>query len=401
MTQDPTSARRGIFAQILDYENRANPYPLYRELRRTPVAPQADGTVVVSSYRAITALMHDPRLSSDRRPDEAKARGTPAFINLDPPEHDRIRRLTMRHFGPPTSPARIDRLRPELLEIVTGLIDAFADRTRVDIVDELAYPFPVSVICSLLGVPRDDEPRFRQWTDVIVDKLDPAGNVTDDSPETMRTVEEFLGYLRQLVDRHRRQPGNDLISALATDGAGDRLTDDEIVSTSILLLIAGHETTVNLISNGVLTFLRHPGLLKRLRAEPEMIIRTVEELLRYEPSVHMITWRVALDDIPVAGSVIPKGAPVVLALAAGNRDPEYVPDPDVFDPDRQVEHLAFSGGIHYCFGAPLARLEAQIALTQFVQRLENPRLVTDPPPYRPSPVLRGPRHLLVEFDRCT
>jgi cytochrome P450 len=132
-----------------------------------------------------------------------------------------------------------------------------------------------------------------------------------------------------------------------------------------------------------------------------MIIRTVEELLRYEPSVHMITWRVALDDIPVAGSVIPKGAPVILALAAGNRDPEYVPDPDVFDPDRQVEHLAFSGGIHYCFGAPLARLEAQIALTQFVQRLENPRLVTDPPPYRPSPVLRGPRHLLVEFDRCT
>jgi len=175
----------------------------------------------------------------------------------------------MRHFGPPTSPARIDQLRPELLGIVTGLIDAFADRTRVDIVDDFAYLFPVSVICSLLGVPRDGEPRFRQWTDVIVDRLDPAGNVTDNSPETIRTVEEFIAYLRQLIDHHRRQPGNDLISALATDdGAGDRLTDDEIVSTSMLLLIAGHETTVNLISNGMLTFLRHPGLLKRLTTNP-------------------------------------------------------------------------------------------------------------------------------------
>jgi cytochrome P450 len=176
------------------------------------------------------------------------------------------------------------------------------------------------------------------------------------------------------------------------------MSDDEIVGTSILLLIAGHETTVNLIANGMLTFLRHPDVLKRLRQDPEMIIHTVEELLRYEPSVHLVPWRITLDDIELAGTVIPQGAPVILALAAANRDPEHVPHPDRFDPDRQVEHLTFSSGIHYCFGAALARLEAQIALSQLANRLHNPRLVTDPPPYRPSPVLRGPRHLLVEYD---
>jgi len=386
-----------VFAQIIDPAHRADPYPLYARLRQPPVLRLDDGTHVVSSYRAIAAWMHDPRMSSDRRSPEARARGTASFINLDPPEHDRVRHRVMRHFGPPACPARIDGLRPELLRAVTGLIDDFGDRKQVDIVDDFAYPFPVSVICRLLGVPRDDEPRFREWTDVLVDRLDPAGNVKDESPETLRAVEEFVAYLRQLIEHHRRQPGDDLISAMVGDADG--MSDDHIISTSILLLIAGHETTVNLIANGWLTLLRHPVVLKRLRDEPELIIRTVEELLRYEPSVHLITWRITMDDIDVADTVIPRGSPVILPLAAGNRDPEHVARPDAFDPDRQTEHLAFSGGIHYCFGAPLARLEAQIALTQLVQRLDNPRLVIDPPPYRPSPVLRGPRHLLVEFDR--
>jgi cytochrome P450 len=179
-------AEPGIFAQILDYSNRANPYPLYAELRQTPVSRQPDGTYVVSTYREIAALLHDPRMSSDRRTPEAKARGSAGFINLDPPEHDRIRRLAMRHFGPPANPGRIDGLHPELTRMVTDLIDGFAGRSPVDIVDDVAYPFPVSVICNLLGVPRDDEPRFRAWTDVLVDRLDPAGNVKDESPEPSR-----------------------------------------------------------------------------------------------------------------------------------------------------------------------------------------------------------------------
>ncbi len=177
------------------------------------------------------------------------------------------------------------------------------------------------------------------------------------------------------------------------------MTPQDVMSTAVLLLIAGHETTINLIANGMLTFLRHPDLLERLRADPGLIVPAVEELLRYEPPVHFLSSRVALDDITIAGVTIPAGAPVVLALAAGSRDPAHVSDPGRFDPYRlRNEHLGFGGGVHYCFGAPLARLEGQIMLTELVRRLRAPRLVTDPPPYRPSPVLRGPRHLLVEYD---
>jgi cytochrome P450 len=390
---------QNVFERILDFGSRADPYPLWAELRNTPVAPQADGSYVVSTHREISALRRDPRLSSDMRTAEQRAAGdSPPFLRLDPPDHDRARRLVMKHFGPPRRPDLVDDLRPELTRMVNGLIDAFADQDQVDIVEKFAYPFPVSVICKLLGVPREDEPRFREWTDVLVNTLDPAGNVADKDPTKLAGLQEFIGYLQQLIADHRRHPGADLISAMATDDVEDRLTDEEIVSTSILLLIAGHETTVNLIANGVLTFLRHPTVLKRLREEPSMIIPTVEELLRYEPSVQMIPWRKTLGDVEVAGTTIPKGAQVILALAAGNRDPLVYSRPDAFDIDRGAQHLSFSGGIHYCFGAPLARIEAQIALRQFATRLENPALVTDPPPYRQSPVLRGPQHLMVAFD---
>ena len=180
------------------------------------------------------------------------------------------------------------------------------------------------------------------------------------------------------------------------------MSREELIGTARLLLFAGHETTVNLITNGVLTLLRHPGVLERLRHEPDLAIRTVEELLRYEPPVHFLPNRVAFDDIDVAGATIPKGSPITLALASGSRDPGRFRDPDRFDPDRENnQHLGFGSGIHYCFGAPLAREETQIALTELGRRLVNPRLVADPPPYRGSPVLRGPRHLLVEFDRVT
>jgi cytochrome P450 len=200
---------------------------------------------------------------------------------------------------------------------------------------------------------------------------------------------------------------------LATDdGPEGRMSQEDLLSTSFLLLIAGHETTVNLIANGTLTLLRHPEVLQRLRRDPELVIRIVEEVLRYEPPVHLVPWKVALDDIEIADTTIPAGSQVLLVLASGNRDPDHSPDPDRFDPDRfnpdryglardYVQHLSFSSGIHYCFGAPLARLEAQIALDELARRLENPRLVADPPPYRPNPVLRGPLHLLVDFDRVT
>ncbi|NRQ40221.1 cytochrome P450 [Nonomuraea sp. NN258] len=394
-----------VLQRILDPAGRADPYPLFGQLRETPVTRRPDGTYVVSTYREIVALLHDPRISSDRRnldgggtesPDQE-----PPFISLDPPEHDRLRRLTMRHFGPPHSPGTVDGLRPAMLDITTRLIDDLAGKRRADIVDEVAYPLPVAVICRLLGVPEEDESRFHAWADQIVETLGPGEEDRAERERERQAVgQELDRYLAGLADSRRSEPGQDLLSGLVTyHGPEGGMTPQQVVATSVLLLIAGHETTINLIANGMLTLLRHPDLLERVRAEPGLIVPAVEELLRYEPPVQMVSSRIALDDVEVAGTTIPAGSPIVLALAAGSRDPSHVTDPDRFDPCRaRNEHLGFGGGVHYCFGAPLARLEAQIVLGELVRRLRGPRLVEDPPPYRPSPVLRGPRHLLVEYD---
>jgi cytochrome P450 len=397
------------FGRILDRANRADPYPLYAELRKTPVAPQEDGSYVVSTYREIVALLHDPRVSSDRRnlaehfaARESGVGGRPAFIALDPPEHDRLRRLAMHHFGPPGSPDRIERMRPELTAIVTDLIDAIAPADRADLVEAVAYPFPVTVICRLLGVPREDEPRFHRWSTQIVETLSPGERGMAERQRRRDRATTALGaYLRELAGVRRREPRDDLLSGLlAAEGPGAGMALDDVISTMTLLLIAGHETTVNLIANGMLTLLRHPDLLERLRRDPGLIVGAVEELLRYEPPVHFPATRVALDDITIGDTTIPRGAPIVLALAAGNRDPDHVREPERFDPCREAnQHLGFGGGVHYCFGAPLARLETQIALGELIRRLRNPRLVSDPPPYRPSSSLRGPRRLLVDFDK--
>jgi cytochrome P450 len=395
-----------VFERILAGAGRADPYPLYAELRDTPVARQEDGSYVVSTYREIVALLHDPRISSDRRNLDDRFDGRefgmpgqePAFIGLDPPQHDRLRALAMRHFGPPCAPGLVESVRPELSRIVTGLIDALAGRRSADLVEAVAYPFPVAVICRLLGVPHEDEPRFHAWSTEIVETVGPGeGDMAERQRRREQATTAMRDYLGELVDTRRRAPGDDLLSGLITDGDG--MSRAEVVSTATLLLIAGHETTVNLIANGMLTLLRHPDVLARLRREPGLVVGTVEELLRYEPPVHFPVTRVALDDITVGDTVIPRGSPIVLALAAGSRDPDYVPAPERFDPCREPnQHLGFGGGIHYCFGAPLARLEGQIALGELARRLREPRLVSDPPPYRPSSSLRGPQRLLVEFD---
>ncbi|AWS47160.1 cytochrome P450 [Streptosporangium sp. 'caverna'] len=401
-----------LLRQITDYANRADPYPLYAELRKTPVARQEDGVYTVSTYWEILSLLHDPRLSSDLRnrtpqpgcalPVEEDPGLPVSFIRLDPPEHDRLRRLATRPFGPPKNPRRIFNMRGELAQMISELIDGFQGRNQVDLVDDFAYPFPVTVICKLLGVPRQDEPRFHAWAEAIVAALDP--NPAEGPAERQRTSDQArseLGlYLAELIEEHRRTPGEDLLSALALDhGPDGQMTSVELIATGVLLLIAGHETTVNLITNGMLTLLRYPDVLKRLREDPGLAVPLVEELLRYEPPVQLLPQRTALADIDIAGTTIPRGAPIWLVLASGNRDPQRFSDPDRFEPERQDnQHLGFGSGIHYCFGAPLARLEAQLALTELARRLGNPRLVSDPPPYRQNPVLRGPRHLPIAFD---
>jgi cytochrome P450 len=406
-------AQASIFEQILDPANRANPYPLYAELRKTPVARQSDGSYLVSTYREIVALLHDRRVSSDPRsrpeladtpPEEGPPRLPLDFIRRDPPEHDRLRELATRPYGPPHTPGHIEEMRPWLTEVTNALIDNLAGRHRVDLVDDFAYPLPVTAICRLLGVPREDQPRFQHWADAFIQTSDPATGTFAERQDRRNQVEAELGeYLGGLADAHARQPGDDLISGLLTDtGPGAPMSRADLESTCALLLVAGHETTVNLIANGMLTLLRHPDVLDRLRHEPALIIPLVEELLRYEPPVQFLTSRSALADIDIAGTTIPQDSPITLMLAAGNRDPARFPDPDRFNPDRTDNaHLGFGSGIHYCFGAPLARVETQVALPALARRLKNPRLVTDPPPYRPSPEPRGPRHLLIEIDTVT
>jgi cytochrome P450 len=411
MTQD-------ILRQILDYSSRADPYPLYKELRKTPVYHAGSGPFVVSTYYEIQALLHDPRISSDARNlaatagdplaepgEEEESVLPPSFLKLDPPEHDRLRRMTNRPFGPPHSPHRVHDMRGELGDIVSGLIDGIAENgnaAQIDLVDEFSYPFPVTVICRLLGVPSEDEPRFHVWADTLAASLDPDPDA-DPAEREKRTHDsrmELGMYLSGLIDERRKNPTGDMLSELATGhGPDGTMTTMEVLSTAALLLIAGHETTVNLITNGMLTLLRHPEVLDRLRSEPELSVPLVEELLRYEPPVQLVPQRSTLADIEVAGVAIPKGASLWLVLASGNRDPLRFEDPDRFDPDREdVQHLGLGSGIHSCFGAPLARLEAQLALSELARRLENPRLLADPPPYRQNAVLRGPRHLPIACD---
>ncbi|MEV7969199.1 cytochrome P450 [Sphaerisporangium sp. NPDC088356] len=400
-----------LLKRITDYARRPNPYPLYAELREAgPVVRQADGSYLVGTYHEINALLHDPRISADPRsrpapaPDPSTEEPQLPFLRLDDPEHHRLRTLAMRPFGPPHSPGRIDAMRGQITELTEELIDMLGDRTRIDIVDDFAYPLPVTVICRLLGVPREDEPRFREWSDAIVASADVSTeNDTTERDRAGRQARADMGrYLVDLAEQRRGNPSDDMLSAFVNEpDPAMRLTREELAETAVLLLIAGHETTVNLITNGVLTLLRHPDQLDRLRKDPGLLPGAVEELLRYEPPVHMRE-RVPLADIDIAGFTLPKGATLVLVLASGNRDPKRFHEPDRFDPTRSDnQHLGFGGGIHLCYGGPLARLEAQIALGALIPRLGTATLIQDPPPYRHNAMLRGPRHLPIEVHEAT
>ncbi|CAL2069060.1 MULTISPECIES: cytochrome P450 [Streptomyces] len=388
-----------LLARITDYASRPDPYPLYAELREAgTVVPQADGSLLIGGYHEVAALLHDPRMSADPRTRGLET-AKPPFLRLDDPEHHRLRTLAMRPFGPPHTPHRVDGMRTEIENITKELLAPFESGGQVDLVDDFAYPLPVTVICRLLGVPHEDEPLFRAWSDTLVAAADVRPDASSaPRDEAERARQEMGGYLVGLAEQRRGDPRDDLLSAFVSEPDPElRLSQEELAQTAVLLLIAGHETTVNLITNGVLTLLRHPEELDRLRREPELMPRAVEELLRFEPPVHMRE-RIPLADFDVAGTTLPRGSSVFLALASGNRDPRRFTDPDRFDPTRaDNEHLGFGSGIHLCYGAPLARLEAQSALTALLPRLGTAELVEDPPPYRQNAMLRGPRHLTLRL----
>jgi cytochrome P450 len=329
----------------------------------------------------------------------------PNIITQDPPEHDRDRRRMMRHFGPPECPHMIAGLEPEIRRRVAELLDNLQGKTRIDVVDEFAFPLPVSVICQILGVPQESIPRFHAWIETALDGLDLGPEAATE--EHMRLTEQALPaagqfgqFLTELLDKYRKQPGPGMLSAMVNDdGPEGRISDASLISNAMLMLFAGHETSVNLIAHSVLSLLRHPDQLEKLRQRPEVIVPGVDELLRLESSVQFWHTRTALEDIEIAGTTIPVGSPIFLAYGSANRDPERFENPEKLDLERpNNEHVGFSQGIHYCFGAPLARLEVQIAVSEFFRRVENPRLVVDPPPYRLNQIFRGPKHLWLDID---
>ena len=403
-----------ILFNPLDPGFRIDPYTVYARLRAEgPVYRAPWGGFVFSHYAPCEALLRDARSSSDFRnsdafrafveqqggnADEGFIGGTRPFLFLDPPDHTRLRGLVNKAFTPRT----VEGLRSRIQEIVNELLDRAERKGTLEVVEDFAYLVPVQVICEMMGVPLSDHPLFQDWSRELARSLDPEEFLPPEVLERrQRAVESFGEYFSNLIEQRRSQPSDDLLSALiAAEEAGDKLSSLELLATCILLLVAGHETTVNLIGNGALALLRHPDQLALLRADPSLARSAVEEFLRYDPPVQF-TGRVALEDITIGEVTIPKGQQAVILLASANRDPDVFTEPDRLDIARaENRHLSFGHGIHYCVGAPLARLEAEIALGTLVQRFPEMRLLTEAPAYKENIVLRGLASLPIGLSRA-
>jgi cytochrome P450 len=397
-------ARRQLFGPAL----LADPYPSYARLRRTDPVHWAEGpgAWVLTRYADVVSVLRSPHASAERT--EMAGRRVPAefqevftarkdaMLNADPPRHTRLRLLVNKAF----TPGAVAALAPFIQRFVDGVLDAVGPRGRMDVIRDLAYPLPATVIAEMLGVPHADRDRFKQWSD---DTAALAGNLPGNlSEDVLRRAAEGMGELRVyfagIVARRRVEPRDDLISALVkAQQEGDRLNEAELLANAVLLLNAGHETTTNLIGNGALALLRHPDQLRRLREDPALIPTAVEELLRYDSPVQF-TSRVLKADLTLGGKQLRAGQTVLLLLGAANRDPAQFPDPDRLDVGRtDNKHLAFGLGSHFCLGAPLARLEGRIAFETLLRRLPGLRLAGPAPAYRPNFNLRGLEALEVTF----
>lgn len=344
-----------------------------------------DGTVItlVTGYEEIMTVLSDPRFSNDPSkqtkldfssaaglPDDVRPYFVAALGAQDPPDHTRLRRLVSREF----TFRRVERLKPRIQQITDELLDALS--READLVTELAYPLPIRVICELLGVPLEDQERWRRW----------ARGMNALDPETMAaSAQGLVAYVRELVAAKRTDPGEDLLSALV---AHDELTEAEIVSLSLSILLAGHETTVAMIAGGMLMLLNHPDQRERLTTAPEAVADAVEEFLRYNGAADSGVFRYTMEPVELAGTTIPADEPVMPLYFAGNRDPRTFPQPFELRLDRgRADHLAFGHGMHYCLGAALARAELQIAFTALLRRFPGLRLAhpESPPTWKPGP----------------
>ncbi len=381
-----------------------NPHPALALLRadaplyHVPHREMGSLPWLLTRYDDSLALLNDERFTKDmtRLPGRENARGgdmmmqAAASINrhmltVDPPDHTRLRALIHKAF----TPRMIRELEARIQAISDELIDALLAKGQGDFLAEFAIPLPITVIAELLGIPHEDQAKFRYWSQTIV-----LGGSTGTKPEEIGAAAiEFIMYFHEMFDQRRADPRDDLITALVqAEEAGEKLDQQELISMVFLLLVAGHETTVNLIGNGMLTLLQHPDQLAKLRANPDLIKNAIEEMLRYEGPVGTSTMRWALEPIEMYGQTIQPGEMVLASLLGANRDPDVFPNPDVFDVTRSPsKHIAFGNGIHYCVGAPLARLEGAVAFNTLLRRLPDLQLAVavDELEWNPTLLLHG------------
>jgi cytochrome P450 len=386
-------------------EFRRDPYPFYRALQaKHPVyfSPVLRGWIL-SRHADVVEVLQDSRFSVSRqhsnifqrlqpfaslRPDFTEAI-TRSLLMVDPPDHTRLRRLVNKAF----TPRVVENLRPRIQAVVDELLDRVEKPREIDLIRDLAYPLPVIVISEMLGIRTEDHAKFKEWSDALTALVDPMQAENGMQPAQEAYV-QLSAYLRRVFEERRREPRQDLISALVSvEEQGDSLTDAEMLSLSALILGAGHETTTNLLGNAVVALLRHPSERRRLQDDPSLILSAVEEFLRYDSPVQ-VTDRVATQDCEVAGHDVRKGVLVGLLLAAANRDPARFAEPDRLDLGRQDNHhVAFGYGNHFCLGAALARTEAQIAIATLLRRFPDFDGESDPKEWKRSTVLRGPMSL--------
>ena len=371
-----------------------DPYRTYEQLRRKdPVhRMRLIEAWALTRYEDVQDVLVDHRrfTNAERNYDYMQYR---TFLDLDPPDHTRLRGLVSKAF----TPRAVRELGPRIQELVDELLDAVAGKARIDLISDFAFPLPVIVIAEMLGVPAQDRARFREWSDDIALSVNPLLN-SEQIERVQQATEEFFDYFEGIIEQRRQAPQNDMISALlAAEEEGDRLTHEELLSTLMLLLVAGNETTRNLIGNGMLALLKNPAQLKKLRDHPELLDSAINELLRYDSPVQ-IDARNAIDDVEIGGKRIAAGQRILAIVGAANRDPQTFANPDELDIGRdEVSHLSFGRGIHYCLGSPLAILEERIAFTSLLQRFSSIRLASEPV-FKEQIVLRGVEELWVEVE---